>query len=391
MRPSLWEKFSMNIWIKILCISLSVLAFGCDRDGPSSGETSSVVSKIDSLMKSHHQQGLFDGGIVITSDGDLLYENYFGIADRQWNIPFNKNTKLDVASVNKSMIAALIMKATEEGLLELSDKLVDILPKNSYSGYFDPNISLHHLLSHTSGLPDYGNIDEELKEDNFLKFKRSRFSNNEYIDFISNVQSIGKPGQQFHYSNFAYHLAAIIIEITYDVPFAQVLEKKLTIPLGLKNTLSSSKNEFVVSNLAKAYNYDKTTSEWLENPFIDLSIGRRIFSTPSDLSRWAQVIDNPGWLTKPSLELVQKNHLHGISQDYTYGYGWVIFDKENTSRIGDLDISKPYIIHGGSTDGYKSMLININNNEYIVSFLSNVGDRTDEIEIAKKIINNLIN
>lgn len=74
----------------------------------------------------------------------------------------------------------------------------------------------------------------------------------------------------------------------------------------------------------------------------------------------------------------------------SYSYGWVVFDKDNRGEMGDLGISRPYIIHGGSTDGYKAMLININRGEYVISFLSNVGDLTQEMQLAQKIINILI-
>jgi len=102
------------------------------------------------------------------------------------------------------------------------------------------------------------------------------------------------------------------------------------------------------------------------------------------------VMDNPGYLNAASLQLMQQNHLAQISKSVSYGYGWVVFDKENKNEKGDLGITKPYIIHGGKTDGYKAMLININKGEYVISFLSNAGNRTREMQLAQKIINILM-
>lgn len=356
----------------------------------SNGEQVTTSKRIDTLFKSHFEQGLFHGGVVITQYGEKVYENYLGLADRSWGIPFDKDVKFDIASLNKSMIAALALKAVEEERLKLDDRLVDLLSGFTYQGQFHPDITLHHLLSHSAGLADYDRVDEALKQDNFLKFKRSRFTNETYVDFISQLTPIGKPGKQFHYSNFAYHLVAIILADIYSKPFAEVLKEKLTVPLGLKNTLSEGLNEIVIPRLAEAYSYQASSEKWLKNPFIDLSLSRRIFSTPADLNRWAQVMDKPGWLTELSLNLMKQNHIKDLNQDFTYGYGWVIFDEENKSKMGDLGISKPYIIHGGSTDGYKAMLININQGEYVISFLSNVGNRTNEIQLAQKISKILI-
>ena len=353
-------------------------------------EKSIHAKQIDSFVKSLYEQDMFQGGVVITQNGETIYEKYLGLADRSWNIPFDKDIKLDIASVNKSMIAALALKAVEEGRLKLESRLVDLLSGFSYSGHFHPQITLHQLLSHRSGLADYDGIEEWLQKDNFLKFKRSRFTDEAYVDFISKVTAVSEPGKQFYYSNFAYHLVAIILAKTYEMPFSQVLKEKLTVPLGLKNTVSESVNETVIPKLAQAYTLEESTGQWLQNPFIDLSLSRRIFSTASDLNRWAQVMDNPGWLTEASLKLMKQNHQSGIGEKFSYGYGWVVFDEENKSEMGDLGINKPYIIHGGSTDGYKSMLININHGEYVISFLSNVGNRTNEMQLAQKIVNILI-
>ena len=372
----------------LFCVSGIIALIGCQpkESHPSDGETPTATQRIDSLFKSHFERDLFHGGVVISHYGETIYENYLGLADRSWGIPFDKEVKIDIASVNKSMIAALALKAVEEGRLKLDDQLAELLSGFSYQGHFDPHITLHHLLSHSGGLADYDGVAEALRQDNYLKFKRSRFTDAAYVDFISQLAPVGDPGKQFHYSNFAYHLVAIIIADTYSKSFAEVLKEKLTVPLGLNNTVSEGLNERVIPKLAQGYTYQASTGQWLENPFIDLSLSRRIFSTAADLNRWAQVIDNPGWLSEKSLQLMKQNHLAEISEEFTYGYGWVIFDEENKSAMGDLGISKPYIIHGGSTDGYKSMLININNGEYVISFLSNVGNQTNEMQLAQKIV-----
>ncbi|MCB0662184.1 MAG: beta-lactamase family protein [Saprospiraceae bacterium] len=380
----------------IFTILFSLLAFaitgGCQ--GQENGGLSTKdknLNHIDSLLKDWNNRDLFHGGIVISHEGEIVYENYLGFADRTWNIPVTSDVKFDIASLNKSMTAALIMKAVEEGKLDLEDKLSDVLTSFSFNGSFDKQITIHQLLCHTSGLGDYNQVGADLKAKQSLKLKRLRFTNAEYVDFISKLPTVAAPGTQFHYSNFAYHLLAIILEETYQMSFRQILKEKLTQPLGLSNTLSADNNEQIIAKLATGYQYDDQKEEWMENSFIDLSLGRRIFSTAADLNRWALVMDNPGYLSKNSLQLIKKNHLEGISDQLQYGYGWVIVEPGKESKMGNLDINQSYIIHGGRTEGYKSMLINIANGEWVISFLSNVGDRTNEMEIAKQIAHIIIN
>ena len=325
--------------------------------------------------------------IKLKKKSEIIYEKYLGVADRSWNIPVTKDTKFDIASVNKSMIAALILKAVEESQLQLTDTLQDLLHKYTCHGRFHPDITIHQMLSHTSGLPDYDSVNDSLRRNQFLFFKRLRFKNAEYVDFISRLDPVNNPKQQFAYSNFAYHLICIILEDVYEKPFEEILKEKLTSPLGLSNTVSCSTNERVIKKLAKGYNYQKGLDTWHQNAFIDLSLGRRIFSTPSDLNRWGQVMSNPGWLNAESLRLMHENHVADIDPRHSYGYGWVVINNKNKSEMIDLDIDREYIVHGGRTEGYKSMLVNINRGEYVISFLSNVGNRTDEKQLAQQIVN----
>lgn len=379
---------------KLSCLILVCLLqfIGCQTKNSDSvlERVNNPLHKIDSLLKAQNENDLFHGQLVVTHKNEVIYENSLGLADRTWRISMDKNVRFDIASVNKSMIAALVLKAVEDGLLNLDDLLIELLEDFSYQGQFHPEITLHHLLSHSSGLPDYDAVSEDLKQNSFQKFKRLHFSNEGYVDFISRLKPINDPDKQFYYSNFSYHLITIILEKKYGKSFPKILEEKLTRPLGLKNTYSEIDNRKIHSKLAEGYTHDQKTEQWIKNPFIDLSLGRRIFSTASDLNRWAQVMDNPGYLKASSLELMQQNHLQHINENISYGYGWVVFDKDTNSVMGDLSIDKPYIIHGGSTDGYKAMLLNINHGEYVLSMLSNTGNRTNELELTKKIIHILI-
>lgn len=375
----------------LLLIACVFFMFSCEIDDKAIRlNKQKSIKKIDSLFVKLNKEDLFHGGIVISEKGKVIYENYIGLADRGWNISFHNKVKFDIASLNKSMIAALVLKAVEEDELSLDDKLTDLLVRFKYEGNFHKNITLHNLLCHSSGIMDYGEIDEVLKQNNYQKFKRLHFTNESYINFISKLTCKKEPNKEFYYSNFGYHILAIILEETYNMSFSLLLKEKLTKPLGLGNTFSYSENQKVIKEVAKAYSFKREIKEWHKNPFIDLTIGRRVFSTVSDLNKWGNVMSTPGYLTKKSLELMKENHLKDISNTMSYGYGWVVFNKETKSKMGNLNIDIPYIIHGGTTDGYKSMLFNINEGAYVISFFSNVGNSTNEMKLAQQILSFLI-
>ncbi|MEO1655051.1 MAG: serine hydrolase domain-containing protein, partial [Bacteroidota bacterium] len=354
-------------------------------------EKSSILkNRLDSLFKVEHQAKRFDGTVVIGTKDAVIYSQAWGLANRVWDIPLEPEHRFDICSLNKSFVAALMLKAEEEGKLSLNDPLVDHLKDYTYTGHFDSNITLHQMLSHTSGLPDYEQVAPELYKDWGRAFKRKHFSSASYVDFISQLSVKGKPEGQFYYSNFAYHLLMIILEDVYQMPFAELLKVKITRPLSMDRTFSPISNETVFKQVAEGYNYEKKTDSWKRNQFIDMSSGRRIFSTAFDLYLWAKALDSPGILSEKSRDLMFRNHTKAINPDISYGYGWAVHDGQKSYRMGNLGIDRKYIIHGGSTEGFKSMLINIEQGQYIISFLANTGDQTNEIRLAQQIVAILI-
>ncbi len=350
------------------------------------GQSDSILIQLNTLIEKEHQANQFDGTIIVGNAEGILFQKAIGTANRVWNIPMTLDTRFDIASLNKSFIAALTVIAVKEEKLQLADKLVDILSEFKYNGQFDSTITIHQLLTHTSGLADYDGVDADLRANNFLKLKRSHFSNAEYVDFISQIPPKYQPNQQFYYSNFGYHLLSIILEHIYQKPFEDLLQEKICKPLGLTQTFSSTDNQAVFPKMAEAYNYNQKDKSWSKNDFIDLTLGRRIFSTTIDLYRWALAMNDTTFLSDTLLQLIQTNYLQDITANISYGYGWVVFDGKGEYRMGNLGIDKTYIIHGGNTGGYRSILVNINHGEYVVSILSNIGRQTNEMDLLKAVL-----
>lgn len=342
-------------------------------------------AKIDSLLKAEYEAEQFSGSVVIGNNDSLFYQKHLGLAHRGWKTPIDSNTRFDIASINKSFVGALVLLAVEEAKISLDDRLVDLLQSFRYTGNFNEKVTIHNMLSHTSGLPDYGNVSTPLAAHDFEKFKRLHFTNQEYVDFISQIDPIGPPGKRFYYSNFAYHLLCIILEDVYGLPFSDLLQQKLCTKLNMRHTYASTENREVIPQLAEGYNYNEEKQKWERNNYIDLTLGRRIFSTTSDLYQWGKAMNNTSLFSEDALTQMKINHLKTVTDQMSYGYGWVVFDENTQAQMGNLDIALPYIIHGGSTEGYKSMLVNIDNGKYIIALLANSGARTNEMELTKKI------
>lgn len=336
-------------------------------------------SRVDSTIAYHHERGHFDGTLVIGNRDTILYERVVGTANRTWNIPMSLDTRMDIASVNKSFQAALILMAADEGLLSIDDPLALFFPDLS----FDSTITLHHLLTHTSGLPDYNGVDESLSANEYQPLKRLHFEPEVYAAFIAGLPRIGPPENQFHYSNFGYHLLALVVEKVYERPFEEVLERKITSPLGMTRTYASQNNQTVHENTADGYRWSSSDRTYIKNSFIDQSLGRRVFSNAHDLWKWVNGL--PAILSPESYSLMLTNHLPSLGISGTYGYGWVVHDTQEYD-YGRLNIEPPYVLHGGSTEGFKSMVIQIHQGDWIIAFTVNSGSELNELELGRDLV-----
>ncbi len=350
--------------------------------------SSQMLLQLDSLINEEHKSNNFEGTIIIGNNDSIIFSKAIGSANRVWDVPVQLNHRFDICSLNKSFIATLVLIAVEEGKLSLDDLLIDKI--NLYDGKFDDKITIHQMLTHTSGLPNYEEVSKELSDNQFQSYKRLHFSNDEFVNFISKLPPRNQPEQEFYYSNFAYNLLTIILEDLYQQPFSELLKKNICEPLGLEHTFSTTSNNEVYSQVVEAYNYDKSKGTWNRNKFIDLTLGRRIFSSALDLYKWGKAMNDDAILSQESLSRMQTNHLSDITPEISYGYGWVVFDGEADYQMGDLKIDKKYIIHGGSTEGYKSMLVNIEKGEFIIAILANTGEQTKEMILTQKIVQILI-
>jgi CubicO group peptidase (beta-lactamase class C family) len=367
--------------IKYLLVGALLFSSDCTSNKDHNPDISVLLKDI---LNDEVYSDRFSGTLCYGSSDSLILDFASGISDRTWGIQTKSDHRFDIASVNKSFFAGLILIAQDEGLLNVSDNL-----SHHLRGYgFDERITLHQMLTHTSGIPDYDGAPAELQKDGFTGLKRQRFTPDEYVEFISTLDQKFEPGTSFYYSNFAYHLLGIILEKKYNKTFNEILQEKICEPLNLANTYSSTLNEEVHKQLAKGYSYQDY--EWRVNAFIDLTLGRRIFSTSRDLFRWGQAISKGELWTSEMAESMTTNHLSGLNENLSYGYGLVVHDGGNYG-MGNLDIQNQYLIHGGKTEGYKAMLVIEKNGEFILSFLSNVGDNTNEMEITKTLVKTIIN
>src|SRR3984893_19516327 len=185
--------------------------------------------KIDDLVALYHNYGQFNGAALVAENGKVIYKKGVGLANMEWNIPNEPDTKFRLGSITKQFTATLILQLVEQGKIKLDGNVSDYLP--DYRKDTGAKMTIHHLLSHTSGVPNYTaapGFEENVS--------RNPFKVDDFVKKYASGDLEFEPGAKFNYSNSGYFLLGAIIEKVAGKPYAQVLQEKITDPLGMKNT-----------------------------------------------------------------------------------------------------------------------------------------------------------
>lgn len=315
-------------------------------------------NRINELLSAYAENGQFNGTILVKKGQNIIYERAFGAANREWNIPNTTDAKFLAGSCGKSITAFMTMILVNDGLIDLNATINDYIP--GYSGPGKNKVTIHQMLTHTSGIPDHGAIPNLSK-----KLVRWTFTTDQYLDLIKDIELKFEPGTKFSYSGIAYNLLAIICEKVSKKDFGDLLTERVFIPLGMNDT-KHDKNLDIDSK--RAYGYEYHLLEGYMNPsYVDMTLIKGsggILTTVEDLARF----DDECFSTQKLLskDLYKKIFTRYVKDWQYYGYGWWI-----TDRIEGKD-TLTLISHGGSTDGYKAYNTRIvNDSTDIVIFQNN--------------------
>ncbi len=291
---------------------------------PGSGQTSSqtrggkptdLETKVDAYVKPYLEMKGFNGSILIASKGQVLLRKGYGMANYELDAPNTPLTKFHIASISKTFTAAAIMLLEERGLLRVSDPLSKYIPDYP-SG---DKITVHHLLTHTSGIqnvnyfPDYN-----------AKSKFPQTLTN-IIEMFKNKPLGMQPGERYEYSNSNYNLLAFIIEKVSSKSYGEFLRENIFAPLEMKDTGHDGHAGAIIKNRASGYAAVGVND--LENaPYLDWTIktgNGSLYSTVEDLYRWDRALYTEKILKKSTLDKVFKPHVDNI------GYGWFLGKRLN--------------------------------------------------------------
>src|SRR5688572_2321083 len=319
------------------------------------------VDKIDKLISTYAEYGKFNGSVLVAEKGKVIYKKGFGLADMEWNIPNQSDTKHRLGSITKQFTAVLIMQLVEQGKLKLDVPVSTYLP--DYPKKTGDVITIHHLLTHTSGIPNMTSFPGFVKD-----VMRNSYSPAQLVKMSADSTLQFKPGERYAYSNSGYLLLGYIIEKVTGKSYEQVLKENIFTPLKMSNT---GYDHLATLLKNRANGYEKNGRLYVNANFIDMSVPHAagaLYSTVEDLYLWDQALYGNQLLRKENMDLLFTKHIPS-GGGYYYGYGWGIGD----IRLGNTAERVETIGHGGGINGFNTQITRIPSDKSFIVLLNNTG------------------
>ena len=318
------------------------------------------VDKLDKLMKAYAEYGKFNGSVLVAEKGKVIYKKGLGLADMEWNISNQPDTKHRLGSITKQFTSMLIMQLVEQGKLKLDVPISTYLP--DYPKKNGDVITIHHLLTHSSGIPNMTSFPGFTKN-----ISRNSYSPAQLVNLFADSTLQFKPGERFDYSNSGYILLGYIIEKVTGKSYEQVLQENIFTPLKMNNTGYDHSGPLLKN---RARGYEKNGRRYVNANFIDMSVPHAagaLYSTVEDLYLWDQALYGNQLLRKENMDLLFTKHI--AAGGGHYGYGWDIGE----IPLGNTSERKETIGHGGGIDGFNTLLTRIPSDKSFIVLLNNTG------------------
>jgi CubicO group peptidase (beta-lactamase class C family) len=304
---------------------------------PNSGAPTRVLPRpveaaIDSLFRQAYPSRAPGATVLIARGDTVLYRKAFGMADLELQVPMQPDHVLQLASITKQFTSVAILMLMEQGKLSLQDPLSKFVPDFPRGN----EITIHHLLNHSSGIMSYTNVAE------FRAKMRLDMTPEEIIGSMKGIPLEFAPGTQYNYSNTGYVLLGHIIEKLSGMSYATFIRTRIFDTLGMTQSYYGS-NDAVIPRRARGYQLNDDVFEHPEyfSPTIAYAAGG-LLSTVDDMMRWTMALRRNRLISERSLRMAFTNHPLSNGRPSNYGYGWFI------NELADV----PTAEHPGGINGY---------------------------------------
>jgi len=358
---------TMSTCLKVLTSAITPFLFLWTAATPAADSTN-FSAKADEYLTSLTQRQKFSGSVLVATNGNIVFAKGYGLANREHGIANTTNTIFRLASVTKQFTAMCILILQEERKLNVTNHIAQYI-KECPAAW--TNITIHHLLTHTGGIPDYAQFPD------FFRRMRLPTTVSATVKLVKDKPLDFEPGTKMQYSNSGYVVLGYIIEKVAGKSYEQFLSEKIFQPLGM-NRSGYDHPETILTGRAAGYSLTHFPEPFGTNivnsiPFaMDMPhAAGALYSTVSDMLIWDQALYSDRLVTAKSLEAMFTDY-----KDQGYCYGWLHGRVGNSSRIG--------YGHGGRINGFVIQVNRLSKERVYVVVLCN-NDWVDPSEVANRL------
>jgi len=305
-------------------------------------KSSSYSNDLDNIFDSVFKADEPGGAVLIAKDGKIIYEKGFGVEDITTKKPISNNTLFNVGSISKTFVAFGILQLAKENKLSIDDDIYKYFPDFKDSS-IAKKIKIHHLLTHSSGLPDIRNVQEDSvfyltakDEENWAPIKKA-----DSVEF--------QPGERFNYSNPAFNGLALIIEKVSGMKWQDYIKKNIMEPAGMKNSTITD-GPYPESGVSHGYLFDGKNyfeKDYGEEPTFAAAGNGGVWSSVNELWKYEQAIQknvflDSAWIKRSRTVYDLSNWKDSLPP--FIGLCWFITKTNNENMIG----------HTGSQGGFRA-------------------------------------
>lgn len=328
-----------------------------------------IIHKLDSFYDKQVRAG-FNGSVLIGYKGKVVYERYFGYANREANFKLKPSTGVQLASVSKTFTGAAVLYLHERKYLNIDEKVQTYIKNFPY-----PELTLRMLLNHRSGLPDYLKWVPVYRKDT-----RTQINNTTLMGLFATYHPKleFRPNTHFKYSNSNYAVLASVIEQVTEMKFHDFMKRYIFDPLGMKNTFVYDADMGLPETASISY---KAT--WVREPFMfadGVAGDKGIYSTVEDMYRWDQSFYNHTLLTQETQDIAYMPCSFEKPGIKNYGLGWRMLCYPDGNKV---------IYHNGWWHGNNTVFYRYIKDNYTMIVLGN--RYTSSIYRQEKVVSALVN
>ena len=310
----------------------------------------SLAKKIDNAILTEFKDKIGPGGVfMVAKNGEVIYQKAFGKSNLELEVNLTTENIFQLGSMTKQFTAIAILMLEEQGKLDVKQTVSKYIPDYP-SG---DSITLHHLLTHTSGIKDFTKMKalRDIAQKEMTPKMMVEFFKNEPVDF--------KPGEKFDYNNSGYVLLGYIIELVSGETYEDYIKKHIFQKVGMNQSYYATDRQIIAK---RAYGYQKKESGYVNKTIINFSVpfaSGSLMSSTNDMLKWQNALSKNILLTNENIQKAFNKYKLNSGEEFTYGYGWHIKELNGT----------PSREHGGSIFGFKTMGVYIPSVDiYVIGF-----------------------